>query len=317
MQPIPKPNRHPVSKLSLIPALISLTTGLVHAEILDTSFQAVDSLRHEAIASWNFDQNQGDTLRDASGHKYNGVIHGAQWVNGVSGKGLSFAGQDWVEIPGDSNLALQSFTFSIWLHQSGNGLRCPLIEFQKPGETVGVHLWANAGGWSADYPGSFFGNIRPADASLSQSGSYRERNLIITDGGAAPGGRWNHVVLTYDHETSGSNLYVNGKLQKSVAFIAPLEPRTSGSIFLGMRSPTSLDWDAGMGLVGILDQADIFNRALSKTEVRTLYGRTVEEPKTIHLGIKTHYAKADAIHIEPGHQCGFIARYPGRYDLSA
>ncbi len=284
------------------PALLALGFGFValtHAEsidstqtqALDSAAHALDSLRGEAIASWNFDEGVGDTLHDSSGHGHHGVIHGANWVKGVQGQGLKFNGQAWVEIPGDSNLNVKSFTFSIWLYQSGNGVRAPLMEFQKPNELVGIHLWANCQGWSQDLPGSFYANLRASDASTSQSGSYRERNLLHTEMGTAPGGRWNHLALTFDSSSGTARIFLNGKKQAEQV-LARFQPRTSGSLFLGIRSRTSSDWDAGMGLVGSLDQGDLFNRALSPSEIVTLYGRIPEDPKTLHLGIKTHYAKA-------------------------
>gem|GEM_PF-6593048 len=259
----------------------------------DDLARAREELRQKSVASWDFDEGQGDTLHDNHPGGHDGVIHGARWVNGISGKALEFRGEDWVEISGGGDLEVKSFTFSVWLWQSGNAFRGPLMEFQKPGEMVGVHLWANTNGYTTNYPGSFYGNVRPLDASLQQPGSYRDRNLINTQAGMAPGARWNHVVFTFDQSTGISALYLNGKLRASNTFIKPLTPRTVGPLFLGIRSPSSLDWDSGIGLVGILDQADVFDFALSPKEIGALYGQPVTEPKHCHLGMKTHLTGAD------------------------
>ena len=243
------------------------------------------------IANWDFDEGEGDTLHDRSGNGHHGHLHGAKWVEGLRGKALEFDGQDMVEVPGDSALNVKSFTFSIWLKQSGNGFRVPLWEFQEPHTPVGVCLWANTSGWAVDAPGAFFANLRPHDASGSQPSEVRERNLLYTGAGAAQGGRWNHVVVALDHPSLKSSIYVNGKL-RAVRTLQPFLPRTVGSLLFGRRSPLSVDWDAGMGLVGALDQAHLFGRALSETEVLALYGQPQVDPKSIHLGMKTHHAKA-------------------------
>jgi hypothetical protein len=244
-----------------------------------------------ALASWDFEDGSGDTLRDRTGNGHHGIIHGAKWVAGMKGKGLDFDGEAWVEVPADSALNVTSFTFSIWLKQSGNGFRVPLMEYQLPSAPVGVSLWANTSGWGTDLPGAFYANLRPHDASASQPGSVRERNLLNTEAGTAQGCRWNHVVLAFDQAASKVRIHVNGKLQ-AFRSVDPFTPRTVGSIFMGIRSPSSVEWDAGMGLVGTLDQADLFGRALGESEVAALYGRPPADPKTIHLGIKTHHAKA-------------------------
>lgn len=244
-----------------------------------------------AIASWGFDEGAGDTLHDRTGNGHDGVIHGARWVDGMRGKALAFSGEEWVEVPGDSATNVKSFTFSIWLKQSGNGFRVPLMEFHEPNAPVGVHLWANTSGWGNNLPGAFYANLRPHDASHSQPSSVRERNLLNTGAGSAQGGRWNHVVLVLDHAALKARIYVNGKLCVSRA-LDPFLPRTTGSLFLGMRTPTSQDGDADVGLVGLLDQADLFGRALTEAEILALYDHPPVEAEGIHLGIKTHHAKA-------------------------
>lgn len=244
-----------------------------------------------ALASYDFEDGAGDTLRDRSGNGRHGFIQGAQWTKGYAGGGLEFDGTDWVRIPGDSALAATSFTVSVWMMQSGNGVRAPLFEFHPLHDLVGVCLWANTSGFKVDVPGAFYANLRPDDATAQMPSSVRERNTLMSGAGTAPGGRWNHVVLTFDSAASQARLYVNGQLAVR-RVLAPFRPRTRGDLWLGMRTPTSIEWDAGVGLKGVLDQVDIYGRALGEAEVKALYNRPRTEPGPLHLGIKTHYAKA-------------------------
>ena len=45
-------------------------------------------------AYWKFDECEGNTAYDSSGHNYDGTIYGATWVGGVLGCALDFDGLD-------------------------------------------------------------------------------------------------------------------------------------------------------------------------------------------------------------------------------
>ncbi len=242
------------------------------------------------VASWDFNDSIGDTLRDVSGNNHHGIIHGASWVKGVEGHGLEFKGHEWVEVPANSSLQSQSFSLSVWLRQSGNASQSPLLEFQRDSAQAGVHLWANTSGWGSNVPGSFFLNLRPFELG-SRTGSTNNNNLIFTEGGAAKGCRWNHVVLTFDKITGVSTIYLNGKIKAKKSF-ASYVPDLSGSLIMGYRMTSSLDNYSGLGLIGILDNAEMFNIALSESQILAIYNNPNNEPKEIHLGMSTHYAKA-------------------------
>lgn len=51
------------------------------------------------VAFWRFDEGSGTTVYDSSGNENDGTIYGAKWVDGVSGKAVSFDGKDYIEIP--------------------------------------------------------------------------------------------------------------------------------------------------------------------------------------------------------------------------
>jgi hypothetical protein len=282
--------RMSASKLAFLAVIGCANSWAGAASGMDSlSLKAVLDLK--PIAFWTFNDSTGDTLRDASGNGRHGLIKGAKRVEGIEGGALALDGRSWIEIPGDSGLETESFTFSIWLRQSGNGSQAPLMEFQKPNAQAGVHLWANTYGFGSDVPGAFYGNLRPYDPQHPEVSSRSNEHLIYTEGGSSQGGRWNHVVLTYDHAQGAARIYVNGKLQASQAWEA-FFPSTVGSLLLGMRSATSLDNEGGRGLVGTLDDGAIFDRTLSETEVLSLYGRAAVDPSGLHFGIKTYYAKA-------------------------
>ena len=52
------------------------------------------------MAWWSLDEGTGNVVHDVTGHGFEGVIRGAaRWVEGPSGKALSFDGHSFVEVP--------------------------------------------------------------------------------------------------------------------------------------------------------------------------------------------------------------------------
>lgn len=80
--------------------------------------------------------------------------------------------------------------------------------------------------------------------------------------GAFPFGKWTHVVSTYDGAVG--KLYINGVLNNSVSDAFGLPSSTDGW-YLGHR------WDNTTTLNGFIDDARIYKRALSASEVKQLY----------------------------------------------
>lgn len=93
-----------------------------------------------------------------------------------------------------------------------------------------------------------------------------ERPLVAVENPPFAGGKWTHVVFTFERFNTGradgvATLYLDG------------EPRGALS-----ARPQTYTWDPeqavialGLGYIGLLDELSIFNRALSAPEVRALY----------------------------------------------
>ena len=74
----------------------------------------------------SFDEGAGEEVKDLSGHENHGTLQGLtkpKWVDGKSGKALSYDGQGYVEVPHDDSLSLTGpHTISYWLKWGGTGL---------------------------------------------------------------------------------------------------------------------------------------------------------------------------------------------------
>lgn len=69
---------------------IIMIAALVLASIAGAQAQTDDRL----VGEWHFDEGSGNIAKDSSGNGYDGIIHGATWVDGKFGKALSFDGVD-------------------------------------------------------------------------------------------------------------------------------------------------------------------------------------------------------------------------------
>jgi hypothetical protein len=82
----------------------------------------------------------------------------------------------------------------------------------------------------------------------------------VSGSNASPVNAWTHVALTYDG--SSLRLYVNGTQVASTAAAGTIQSSTN-PLWIGGNNPY------GEYFQGLIDEARVYNRALSATEVQT------------------------------------------------
>jgi PKD repeat protein len=207
------------------------------------------------VGLWHFDEGSGTTASDSSGNNYNGVIFGAIYVDGKSGKALLFDGtNDYVNVPdpGASNLDLNRVTIEAWIYmptevptgfrnivRKGHGLdRCYGLDMGYPNAQK-IRGWVN------------LGQLGGSSALWVQSGT-----LLLPD-------QWYHVVMTYDG--SSVKLYLNGVLDSWSTSITGNIYDNDLSVRIGGQ-PAG-DSQGSMPFKGLIDEVRIYNIALSSTVV--------------------------------------------------
>ena len=108
--------------------------------------------------------------------------------------------------------------------------------------------------------------------SSYEMGIYNDKLELLTSESSihrsVPGGTvlqistWYHVVTTWDGETITS--YINGAVDRSIAYSDPLAPGVS-DFRIGDTS------DGGISFFGLIDEATLYSRALTASEVQEHY----------------------------------------------
>ncbi len=206
------------------------------------------------ILYWKFDETSGTTTSDSSGSNNAGTtFNGPTWVAGHTNFALSFNGTNQYVNANNNAVVNTGADFSVctWV----------LLNNLNGWQTIVSEDGTNISGFFLQYSQSI-GNkfdfaIQSADSTTSTA--YRAAS---TSSPAAGG--WYHLCGV----RSGSNilLYVNGALQQSVAITGAWAATGKVAVGRGMWGAAQVDWTNGT-----IDQVRIYNRALSASEVSTLY----------------------------------------------
>jgi hypothetical protein len=231
------------------------------------------------VAHYDFEEGAGTTLSDRTGKGHNGTITGsALWAtDGITGSSLHFSGSNHVTIPGSADFSsLRSFTLSAWVWQDDLANDRPILEFGEPSAYSSVHLWTNSDGTTVPLAGAVYVNLRAGGHP-----SYR----MNTVEGLAPASQWNQLTLTFDSATRIGRIFVNGVQSASYTMPVGVNPSLAGSLYLGFRPSSSLDWLAGYDFRGRMDEVRIYDGPLSGTQVDSLYRAMAPQASATYFGI--------------------------------
>ncbi|MFD1643300.1 LamG domain-containing protein [Halohasta litorea] len=197
------------------------------------------------------ESNSPSTLTDSVGG-HHATLHGGNFVNTSRGTAVYFDGNDHasVELP-----FTQSFTTSIWA---------------KSGPSSG---WSGSGVLlSARDANGFI--IHPRDGSREWGGyvldtTDNSHHQIADDHPISNIDVWHQYAITYDHESGVAISYFDGAKQGATTLQIPREEATITTYF-GRDTGGHQD----RYYVGYLSEARYYSRALSSTEIESLYTAT-------------------------------------------
>ncbi len=183
-----------------------------------------------------------------------------QWVTGLSGDALQFSGAgQYVFLPDSDSLDLSTAgTVEAWIYPIHNTNAAGFVH-------KGVNEDFSDEAYTLQY--NYAGQPMFVITNTSGSATYLYDTTQVSEN------QWHHIVGTWDSTlaTPTMSLYVDGVLKKTKTLPAGFTVRnTDGGLLIGQQVP-GLDASKDFPFDGIIDDVNIFNRALSATEVANRY----------------------------------------------
>jgi hypothetical protein len=209
----------------------------------------------ELVGYWPFEEGEGNTAADITGNGNDGALNGSvEWVAGYKGDAVRFdsAGERINVGPLDPTAGTNAMTLAAWIYWEGEG-----------------HTIAHQGifgkrlGWDPDndHPTTkWFWETTPTGDLVFRrgGGALAWGNTLIAD----YANQWIHVAVTWD---SGDAVqYINGEEVES----GTIDFRDSADdtpVTIGCTDSTNNET-----FVGIIDEARIYNHALTPDEIQTI-----------------------------------------------
>ncbi|MEK8020685.1 MAG: LamG-like jellyroll fold domain-containing protein, partial [Candidatus Parabeggiatoa sp.] len=229
--------------------------------------QAAQGLNDGLVAYYTFDGN----ANDASGNGNHGTEQGGfSYVTGKIGQAAQFDGiDDYVDIPKKNTLNPAQITISTWIKISDvSQVTAPHNHhtvFYMPRQ----YLLAIFG---SSYPNNIWSNgIQANELSFAfnphwywySTEYFPEQN------------QFEHVVLTFDEKMVGT-LYINGQYVYEVGYSSPISSNAD-CLMIGARTCSV----AQAFFNGLIDDFRIYNRVISESEIKQLYGLASEATLTL------------------------------------
>ncbi|MFD1500255.1 LamG-like jellyroll fold domain-containing protein [Streptosporangium lutulentum] len=199
---------------------------------------------------WPLDEGQGTAGADAAG-TLPATLYGATWTSGKTGSGLRLANA-YAQTSGPVVDTGDNFTVTAWARLTGTGATATAVT-QEGGRT-----------------GAFALQYSKADDrwALTRTGSDADAATTVRAlSSAAPRlNEWTHLAGVYDAAARQLSLYVNGKLESSVAFTT--QPwNATGPLTIGRGK---VNGAATEFFPGDIDEVRAYGRAMFADEVADL-----------------------------------------------
>jgi hypothetical protein len=199
--------------------------------------------------------------KDITEHDHDGTLQGATFAPGEVGQAFSFDGtDDFVDVPNapDLNIPSGKITVDAWIYPTALGQFYPSI--------LGK---GNVGNFQESYalflnPDNTIGFLVNTDGTATGRGSVFGVTPVLPN-------TWTLVAGTYDG--TSVNVYVNGGLDATAPHVGTTIYGTPNDLLIGKadRSTPNPSPYSDSYFNGRIDEAELFNQALSAADIANLY----------------------------------------------
>ncbi|MET4780771.1 LamG-like jellyroll fold domain-containing protein [Glaciihabitans sp. UYNi722] len=202
------------------------------------------------VGHWTFDEGSGTVAADTAGKHDLTLRNGATWAAGKAASAMQLNGTDQFAESNGTVLKTENANYSVsaW------------VRFDAIGDA-----FQTVASEDGDANSAFFLQYSGADKQLAFS--FANARALATGLGKPVAGTWYHLVGVRDITDSSLTIYVDGKKSGSVNILGNGDTAT-GNLVIGRGKFGEKPVDY---LAGSVDNAKVFDRALSATEVASLY----------------------------------------------
>jgi plastocyanin len=226
------------------------------------------------MAAWYPGDGNG---RDIAGGNNGSLQNGTTFAPGKVGQAFSFDGaDDQIVVPHNANQnGGTAITIDAWINLSASLHGQPIANKRSAG---------NIGGYTFETTHSPFGPDNSLSWVIMIGGVYK---TLVTPANVLTLGTFQHVAATYDGAMM--RIYVDGVEKGNMAATGSIDP-TTDPLLIGRNAVSlNIDWH------GLIDELEIFNRALSATEIAAIFnagagGKCKPIQPTAAFSRKTHGA---------------------------
>jgi hypothetical protein len=257
-----------------------LITIIVSAAAVFTMYAATTMAEDsDLVLEYNFDENDGDTVRDTSSNELHAVLEDFMAANdilvkspirvsdGKFGKALQFNGDGMLKVGGSPSAFndIKSYTLMAWVWYTWDGYTPNTERRQEIIERVG-YFWMNIRkdtkllrvGFNSGEP-CYGGVIKKR---MDSNKPIQEKT-------------WTHVAATFDYNEKSIEIYIDGKKATGKEYLRPNcntrydhHPVTIGGKYDQEYCPTCPNPDAFFK--GKIDEVRIFSKALEPKKIEDL-----------------------------------------------
>lgn len=209
------------------------------------------SLDSSLVGMWSFDGKDisGTTVYDRSGGGVNGTISGATKTIGKVGQALKFNGtSDTVSLSASPTLVGNNFTLASWVKPELPQASGMVIYNGDDAAGYGIGVGATGDG-SGSILFGLYGQVAWLDS-----------------GATLTNGRWTHIAMVRRDNTT--YFYIDGVQDDTTFSSTPGFPTATKASIGFVYNTSNAPFRYYKGLV---DEARVYNRALSATEIKQLY----------------------------------------------
>lgn len=280
----------------------SLTsTELLYFNILDSNYNQVCSLEKipqvnsSVLYFQNFDENSTEEYSryDIDVTAYGDIDCS---VPGISGNACSFnASSEYLNSYPDRNynISNSSFTYSLWFKGDISN------QVYGASERVGLIFRLD------NAPKIIINSSKVLVAMLRNGTSGNSQSISLNGSTVLSDDEWHYTALTFDNSTGRSVLYLNGEIEQEAVYTGNNDwwiSDTENFFRLGKEDQANSRY-----FMGEMDEVIVYTRALSDTEISTLYEKQkAVDLDTVNIGSGIHVFNSTHCSLQSGHKYTFV-----------